>query len=79
VFSVEVIDLVESVSGLKVDLFVNEVRTFDCQLPAYGRVDQFEAIFIFTLMQTVLAYRWLMYGFPVNFCVNVSLHQLYTL
>jgi hypothetical protein len=44
-------------------------------LPACGKVDQSEAIFICTLMQAVLAYRWLMYGFPGNFCVHVSHHQ----
>jgi hypothetical protein len=74
-----VIDLVEGVSiwgvpGLKVDSFVLEVRTFDRHLPACGKVDQSEAIFIWTLM---LAYRWLMYGFPANFCVRVSHHQLH--
>jgi hypothetical protein len=26
-------------------------------------------------MQAVLAYRWLMYGFPANFCVHVSHHK----
>jgi hypothetical protein len=46
-----VIDLVEGVSiwgvpGLKVDSFVNEVRTFDRHLPACGKVNQPEAIFI---------------------------------
>jgi hypothetical protein len=54
-----VIELVESVSiwgvpGLEVDLFVHEVRTFDHHLPACGKVDQSEAIFIGTLMQAVL-------------------------
>jgi hypothetical protein len=28
-------------------------------------------------MQAVLAYRWLMYGFPANFCVRVSHHLLH--
>jgi hypothetical protein len=77
-----VINLVEGVSmwgvpGLEVDAFafVHEVRTFDHHLPACDKVDQSEAIFICTLMQAVLAYRWLMYGFPVNFCVLVSQHQ----
>jgi hypothetical protein len=50
-----------------VDSFVNEVRTFDRHLPACGKVDQSEAIFICTLMQAVLAYRWLFYGFPGQF------------
>jgi hypothetical protein len=54
-----VIDLVEGgsiwgVPGLEVDSFVHEVRTFDHHLPACGKVDQSEAIFISTLMQTVL-------------------------
>jgi hypothetical protein len=79
-----VIDLVEGVSilgvpGLEVDLSVHEVRTFDRHLPACGKVDQFEAIFICTLMQAVLAYRWLMYGFPANFCVHVSHHQYHVM
>jgi hypothetical protein len=57
-----VIDLVEGesiweVPGLEVDSFVHEVRTFDRHLPACGKVDQSEAIFICTLMQAVLAYR----------------------
>jgi hypothetical protein len=73
-----VIDLVEGVSiwgvpGLEVDSFVHEVLTFDRLLPACGKVDQS------TLMQVVLAYRWLMYGFPANFCVCVSYHQLHVL
>jgi hypothetical protein len=73
-----VIDLVEGVSiwgvpGLEVDSFdVHGVRTFDRHLPACGKVNQPEAIFICTLMQAVLAYRWLMYGFTANFCVRVS-------
>jgi hypothetical protein len=76
-----VIDLVEGVSiwgvpGLEVDLFVHEVRTFDRHLPACGKVDQSEAIFICTLMQAVLACRRLMYGFSANFCVCVSHHQI---
>jgi hypothetical protein len=61
-----VIDLVEGVwrvPDLEVDSFVHEVRIFDRHLPACGKVEQSEAIFICTLMQTVLAYRWLMYGF----------------
>jgi hypothetical protein len=72
-----VIDLVEGVSiegvpSFEVDSFVHEVHTFDRHLPACGKVDQSEAIFICPLMQAVLAYRWLMYGFPANFCVRVS-------
>jgi hypothetical protein len=51
------------VSGLEVDSFVHEVSTFDRHLPACGKVDQSEAIFICILMQAVFAYRWLMYGF----------------
>jgi hypothetical protein len=79
-----VIDLVEGVSiwgvqGLQVDLFVHVVRTFDRHLPACGKVAQPEAIFISSLMQAVLAYRWLMYGFPANFCVCVSHHQLHVM
>jgi hypothetical protein len=59
------IDLVEvepiwGVPGLEVDSFVHEVCTFDRHLLAYGKVDQSEAIFLCTLMQAVLAYRWLM-------------------
>jgi hypothetical protein len=84
VFSVDqaVIDLVEGVSiwgvpGLEVDSFVHEKRTFDRHLPACGKVDQSEAIFICTLMQAVIAYRWLMYGFSANFCVRVFHHQLH--
>jgi hypothetical protein len=73
-----VIDLVEGVSiwgvpGLEVDSFVHEVLTFDRLLPACGKVDQS------TLMQVVLVYRWLMYGFRVNFCVRVSHHQRHDL
>jgi hypothetical protein len=49
------------------DLFVHEVRTFDRHLPACGKVDQSEAIFICTVMHAVLAYRWLMYSFSANF------------
>jgi hypothetical protein len=61
-----VIDLIEGVSiwgvpGLEVESFVHEVLTFDRYLHAYGKVDQSEAIFMCTLMQAVLAYRWLMY------------------
>jgi hypothetical protein len=79
-----VIELFEGVSiwgvpGLEVDSFVHEVRTFDRHLPACGKVNQSEAIFICTLMQAVLTYRWLMYGFPDNFCVRVSYHQLYVM
>jgi hypothetical protein len=60
-----VIDLVEGVSicgvpGLEMDSFVHEERTFDRHLPACGKVHQSEAIFMSTLMQTVLAYCWLM-------------------
>jgi hypothetical protein len=56
-----VINLVEGVSiwgvpGLKMDSFVHEERTFDHHLPACGKVDQSEAVFICTLMQTVFAY-----------------------
>jgi hypothetical protein len=56
--------LVEGVSiwrvpDLEVDSFVHEVRTFDRHLPTCVKVDQSEAIFICTLMQAVLAYRWL--------------------
>jgi hypothetical protein len=69
-------DLVEGVSiwgvpGLEVDSFVHEVRTFDRHLLACGKFDQSETIFICTLKQAVLAYRWLMYDFPANFCVHV--------
>jgi hypothetical protein len=79
-----VIDLVKGVPiwgvpGLEVDSFVHEVRTFDRHLPACDKVDQSEAIFICTLMQAVLAYRWLMYGFPVNFCVRVSQYQFHVM
>jgi hypothetical protein len=66
-----VIDLVEGVSiwgvpGLELGSFVPEIRTFDRHLPACGKVDQSEVIFICTLMQAVLAYRCLMYSFPAN-------------
>jgi hypothetical protein len=59
-----VIDLVEGLSiwgvpGLELDSFVHEVRTCDRHLPACGKVSC-------TLMQAVLAYRWLMYGSPVR-------------
>jgi hypothetical protein len=79
-----VIDLVEGVSiwgvpGLEVYSFVHEKRTFDRHLPACSKIDQSEAIFICTFMQVVLAYRWLMYGFPANFCVHVSHHQLHVM
>jgi hypothetical protein len=76
-----VIDLIEGVSiwgmpGLEVDSFVHEVRTFHRHLPACGKFDQSKAIFMCTLMQAgMLAYRWLMYGSPANFCVLVSHHQ----
>jgi hypothetical protein len=60
------------VPGLEVDSFVHQVRTFDRYFPACSKVDRSEAIFICTLMQVVLAYRWLKYGFPANFCVRVS-------
>jgi hypothetical protein len=56
---------------------VRKVSSVD--LPACGKVDQSEAIFICTLMQAVLAYRWLMYGFPANFYVRVSHHQLHVI
>jgi hypothetical protein len=81
-----VIDLVEVVSiwglimlSLEVDTMVHEVRTFDRHMPACGKMDQSESIFICTLMQAVLAYRWLMYGFPANFCVRVYRHQLHVM
>jgi hypothetical protein len=67
------------VPGLEVDSFVHEVRTFDRHLPACGKVDQSEVILICTHMQAVLAYHWLMYGFPANFCVYVSHHQLHVM
>jgi hypothetical protein len=72
-----VIDLVEGVfiwgvPGLEVDSFVHVVRPFDRYLPACGKVDQSEPIFICTLMQ-------LMFGFPANFCVRVSHHQLHVM
>jgi hypothetical protein len=79
-----VIDLVEGVPiwgvpGLEVDSFVHEVRTFDRHLPVCGKVDQSEAIFICTLVQAVLAYCWLMCGFPAHVCVRVSHHQLHVM
>jgi hypothetical protein len=79
-----VIDLVEGVSiwglpGLEVDSFVHEVRIFDRHSPTCGKVDQSHAILICTLMHAVLAYRWLMYGFPANFCVRVFHHQLHVM
>jgi hypothetical protein len=84
VFSVDqaVIDLVENVSiwevpGLEVDSFVHEVRTFDRHLPACGKFNQSEVIFIFTLMPAMLAYRWLMYGFSPTFAF-VSLISNFT-
>jgi hypothetical protein len=55
-----------------VDSFGHEVRTFGRHLPACGKVDQSDAIFICTLMQAVFSYRWLMYGFPADFCVRAS-------
>jgi hypothetical protein len=50
-----VIDLVEGVSiwgvpGLEADSFVHEVRNYDRHLPAFGKVDWSEAIFICTFM-----------------------------
>jgi hypothetical protein len=60
------------VSGLVVDSFLHEVRTSDRHLPACGKVDQSKAIFNCSLMQAVLANRWLMYGFPANFCVPIT-------
>jgi hypothetical protein len=53
------------VPGLEVDSFVH-VCTFDRHFPAC-KVDQPDAISICAVMQVVLAYRWLMYGFPANF------------
>jgi hypothetical protein len=78
-----VINLVEGVSiwevpGYEVDLFVHELCTFDRHLPAFSKFES-EPIFICTLMQAVLAYRWLMYGFPANFCVCVLHHQLHVM
>jgi hypothetical protein len=74
-----VIDLVEGVAiwgvaRLEVDSFVHEGRSFDRHLPACAKVNQSEAIFICTLMHSLLAYRWLINGFPVNFCARVSHH-----
>jgi hypothetical protein len=79
-----VLDLVEDVSiwgvpVLEVDSFVHGVRTFDRHLLACGKIDQSATIFICTLIQAVLASRWLMYGFPANFCVRVSHHQLHVM
>jgi hypothetical protein len=54
--------------GLEMDSFVHEVRTFDRHLPACGKVDQSEVIF----MQAVLDYRWLIYG-------SISHHQLHVM
>jgi hypothetical protein len=76
------IDLVKGVSiwrvpSLEVHSFVHV--TFDRHLPVCGRVVQSEAIFICTIMQAMLAYRWLMYGFPANFCVCVCHHQLHVM
>jgi hypothetical protein len=79
-----VIDLVEGVSilevpGLEVDSIVHEECFFDRHLPAFGKVDLSEAIFICTLMQAVLVFRWLMHGFPANFCVLIPHHQLHVM
>jgi hypothetical protein len=79
-----VIDLVEGVSiwgvpGLEVDSFVHEVRTFDRHLPACDKMDQSDVIFSCTLMQAVLAYRWLIYGFSAYFCIRVSHHQFHVM
>jgi hypothetical protein len=63
---------VRKVSSIDQAVMFLDHRTFDPHLPACGKVDQSDAIFICTLMQAVLAYRWLMYGFPANFCVRVS-------
>jgi hypothetical protein len=57
------IDLVEGVSiwgvpSLEVDSFVHEIHIFDRHLPACDKVDQSEAIFICTLMQSELVDRW---------------------
>jgi hypothetical protein len=30
-------------------------------------------------MQAALAYRWLMFGFPANFCVRFSHHQFHVM
>jgi hypothetical protein len=67
------------VAGLEVDLFVYKVRIFDRHLPACGKVNQSEAIFICTRMQALLAYRWLMNGLPAIFCVRVFHHQLHVM
>jgi hypothetical protein len=72
-----VIDLVQGVSiwavpGLEVDSFVLEIRTFNRHLHACGKVDQSEVMFICTLMQAVLASRWL--RMPAH-CTSVSLHR----
>jgi hypothetical protein len=77
------IDLVESesiwgVPGLEVDSFVHEARTFDRHLPACGKVDHFLRPFLFVL-SCRLTYRWLMYGFPANFCVCISHNQLHVM
>jgi hypothetical protein len=84
VYSVDqaVIDLVAGVSiwgvpFVHVDSFLHEVRTFDRHLPACGKIDQSTPIFISTLMQTILAYRWLMYGFPANFCHHAGAINLF--
>jgi hypothetical protein len=79
-----VIDLVEGVyiwgvPDLEVDSFVHEVRTFDRHLAACCKVYQSEDIFMCILMQAVLAYRWLMYGFPAKCCVRVSPFSRYYL
>jgi hypothetical protein len=74
-----VIDLVEGVSiwrvpGLEVDSSVYEVRTFDRHLPACGKVDQSEAIFICILMQAVLAYHCL----SLTTLTRISVQQIHT-
>jgi hypothetical protein len=85
-FDQAVIDLVEGVSiwvvpGLEVDSIVHEVRIFDRHLPACRQSRPVWGHFYLYshLMQAVLAYRWLMYGFPANFCVCVSHHQLHVM
>jgi hypothetical protein len=79
-----VIDLIEVVSiwrvpGSLVDSFLYEVRTFDRHLSTCGKFNQSEAIFVCTLMQAGLAYRWLMYGLQANVCVRVHHHQLHVM
>jgi hypothetical protein len=79
-----VIDLVEDVCiwgvpGLEVDSFVAKERTFDRHLPACGKVNQSEAIFICTL-HAVLAYPWLIrfLGQLLHLCLSslISRHDL---